>query len=108
MLIASSDDMPWKPHPIPGIATKTLHVDRDAGFATRLYRIDAGASVPAHFHAGPEELLILSGDLTVHGHEMGPGDYCRADSDTVHHAAKSVSGAVLLVRASIHDRIIIE
>lgn len=106
VLIASPDAMPWKPHPIPGLETKILHLDRITGVATALYRLAPGASVPAHRHAGLEEVLILSGDLEVHGHRMSAGDYCRAESESVHHATKTEQGAVFLVRGSIHNEML--
>lgn len=103
VLIASTEEMPWKPHRYPGIEIKTLFVDSDAGMATRLYRMSPGSVFPPHRHGGVEELFILSGEVQVHGQRMGPGDYCRAEFDTIHRATKSAQGAVVLVRTSIHN-----
>jgi hypothetical protein len=46
--------------------------------------MDAGAHYPSHRHSEIEELFVLSGDLHVEGQIMGSGDYCRADSATIH------------------------
>ena len=60
---------------------------------------------PSHRHAGVEEILLLEGDLHVHGVVMRAGDYCRAEPDSMHEVTFSESGCMLLLRTSQHDEI---
>lgn len=106
LLIARSGEIPWRPHELPGLAYKRLSLDRDSGMATTLLRLDPGAVYPSHRHEAAEHLLVLSGDLEVHGQRMGPGDYCRAEPGSVHEVGRSIAGGVVLVHASIHDKLL--
>ncbi len=104
LLIASSEQMPWRKHQLPGVWTKTLFVDRQRGYHTSLVRLDPGSSYPAHRHAETEELFVLEGDFVFHGQRLGPGDYCRAEAGTLHQNSRSESGGTFLVMASLHDK----
>lgn len=102
--ILHSEAIPWQPHSVPGIAFKLLHGSREDGRLTSLVRMDAGATYPAHAHTLDEELVVLSGEVDIHGRRMGPGDYCRAEPGSRHGIGRAASEAVLLIRNSVHDR----
>jgi anti-sigma factor ChrR (cupin superfamily) len=104
LLIARSAEMPWE-QVAPGISRKILSVDSDRSYSTCLIRAEAGARYPRHRHVDVEELLVLEGDLHVHGVVMRAGDYCRAEPDTIHEETFTESGCVLLQIASQLDQI---
>ena len=103
LLIARSADMRWKPV-APGISCKILFADQERMYTTCLIRAEAGARYPRHRHAGVEELLVLEGDLHVHGVVMRAGDYCRADPGSFHEETFTEGGCVLLQMASQLDQ----
>ncbi len=107
LLISRAADMEWSPHPVPGMATKLLHLDQETQIHTSIVRMDPGSTYPGHVHAVAEELLVLQGDALVHGQLMRPGDYCRADPDSTHQPTTTENGVVLLVRASLQDKMIL-
>ena len=104
LLISRSEDMPWQ-DVAPGISRKLLFVDSERHYNTSLIRVRAGARYPSHRHADVEEILVLEGDLHLHGVVMRPGDYCRAEPESVHQETFSESGCVLLQLTSQHDQI---
>lgn len=103
--IESASRMDWKPGPLPGMEIKVLDIDREHGYSTQLVKFETGACYPGHKHAGIEELLILEGEIEVHGVPMGPGDYCRAEPGTTHKPATIGEPVLALVRTSIHDEV---
>lgn len=100
--VLRSSHAAWKPIG-EGVASRVLTIDEKTGFKTHMIRIDPGSFVPEHRHGGAEDVLVLSGDLEVHGQRMGPGDYCFAESGSTHKKTFSRKGAMLLVRTSIHN-----
>ncbi len=103
LLIARSADMPWE-QVAPGISRKILSVDSIRSYSTCLIRAEAGARYPRHRHADVEELLVLEGDLHVHGVIMHAGDYCRAEPDSIHEETYTEGGCILLQVASQLDQ----
>jgi anti-sigma factor ChrR (cupin superfamily) len=103
LLIARSADMPWE-QVAPGISRKILSVDPGRSYSTCLIRAEAGARYPSHRHADVEELLVLEGDLHVHGVVMRTGDYCRAEPDSIHEETFTEFGCLLLQVASQLDQ----
>ena len=104
LLISRSEYMPWQ-DVAPGISRKLLFVDSDRHYNTSLIRLQAGTRYPSHRHADVEEILVLEGDLHLHGVVMHPGDYCRAEPESIHQETFSESGCVLLQLTSQHDQI---
>jgi anti-sigma factor ChrR (cupin superfamily) len=104
LLISRSQYMPWQ-DVAPGISRKLLFVDSDRHYNTSLIRLQAGTRYPSHRHADVEEILVLEGDLHLHGVVMHPGDYCRAEPESIHQETFSESGCVLLQLTSQHDQI---
>ena len=99
ILIARSAEVAWRPMG-EGIAFKLLHRDKARRYSTSLIRMDAGTRLPRHKHGGVEELYILSGDLSIAGEVARAGDYCRAETGTVHDETFSESGCLFLLMAS--------
>jgi len=106
LLIARSIELDWQPLS-PGIDYKTLHADADKHYNTMLVRFGPGAHYSAHRHSQVEHLFLLSGDLHVAGVVMRPGDYCRAEAETLHGETFSEAGCVALVMASPDDELVV-
>jgi anti-sigma factor ChrR (cupin superfamily) len=104
LLISRSVDMSWE-QVAPGFSRKTLFVDHERNYSTCLLRVDAGRRYPSHRHADVEEILVLEGDLNIHGVVMRPGDYCRAEPDSIHEETFTESGCLLLQLTSQLDQI---
>jgi quercetin dioxygenase-like cupin family protein len=99
LLISRSKEMAWQTMS-PGIVYKPLYEDARRKYTTALVRMDPGTRYPSHRHSEIEELFLLSGDLNVEGQQMQTGDYCRADSGTVHGETFTDSGCVFLLLAA--------
>jgi anti-sigma factor ChrR (cupin superfamily) len=59
--------------------------------------VGAGATYPAHDHAGYEELYVLSGDLETEGRLLGPGDFLHAEPGSHHNPLHSPHGCTALL-----------
>ena len=105
LFIGRTESMNWRPGSIPGCWSKLLFVKEQLHVATSLVRMDAGTHFPAHRHQGPEEVFLLDGDLVVEGKKMKPGDYCRAETGTIHSESYTESGCLFLLIASQLDEI---
>ena len=105
LLIARSEELPWQPI-ASGVFLKRLFEDRARKNDTSLVRMEAGAHYPSHHHTAIEELFLLSGDLHVEDQVMRAGDYCRADSGTIHGETFTDAGCLFLLMASPENRII--
>ncbi len=106
LFIARSERIEWQAAGLPGCQRKMLFADEKQKSLTSVVQMQAGTHFPAHRHAGPEELYLLSGDLVVEGQTLKPGDYCRAETSTVHAESYTNSGCVFILKASQHDEII--
>ena len=47
----------------------------------------------------------MEGDLVVEGQKMKPGDYCRAETGTIHSESYTESGCLFFLKASQLDEI---
>lgn len=83
-----------------GVLIKRLFVDSASGLATSLVKMRPGTSLPRHRHRGVEQFFVIEGDCRVHGEELGPGDYHRAETGSVHESTYTVNGTMLLLIAS--------
>ncbi len=82
----------WIPTKVPGFRIQPLSDGAGQGYRMMILELDSGAVLPAHDHAGCEELLILSGDLVTEGRTMVAGDFIHFDAGTHHHALMSPGG----------------
>jgi len=81
----------------PGLTLKTLFFDQTQGRMTALARMDAGCQYAMHRHDKPEELYVLEGTCYCGGQLLHPGDYHRAETDTIHHETSTTDGCLMLV-----------
>jgi anti-sigma factor ChrR (cupin superfamily) len=87
----------WEDTPLPGVRQRVLHRDPQRRQVTLLLRMAAGATIPAHSHDGPEESLILEGDLRVGNQVLGEGDYQFAPAGSFHQPLHSENGCLALL-----------
>lgn len=84
---------------LPGISIKRLRNDRDQRSETNLWRLDAGAVIPAHDHQDDEECLVLQGSIIQDDIEYHAGDYLHASAGSRHVPLRTPNGALLLIRS---------
>ncbi len=66
---------------------------------TCLKRLEPGAVYPSHPHDGPEECLVLDGEIIVGDVRMRKGDYQRAEPNSQHIEQRSETGALIYLSA---------
>ncbi|MFH1517527.1 MAG: cupin domain-containing protein, partial [Pseudomonadota bacterium] len=71
----------WKA-PVPGIRRMALEID--SPMHVELYRIEPGAAVPRHSHAGIELTLVIAGGFSDALGSYGPGDLVVNGPDDTH------------------------
>lgn len=84
---------------LPGVRIKTLHVDREHGTQTSLWRLDAGARIPPHPHTKDEECLVLEGAITHDGVLYRQGDFLFTRPGLRHKDFVAPEGALLMIRS---------
>lgn len=87
----------------PGVRFKTLSVDDARDVVMLLVEMQPGSRIPDHPHdTSADEGVVITGDVDMDGHLMGPGDYYYAGVGTNHVNITSPSGctALLSLRAS--------
>ena len=89
------DDLDWNPWVMEGVDYKLVSVDeRTNGFSIFL-RVAPGTIAPVHRHMGAIELLMLEGDLTYDGVDIGrAGDYMYEPCGDVHRP-RTTNGCIL-------------
>ncbi|MCG3126651.1 MAG: hypothetical protein CHACPFDD_01502 [Phycisphaerae bacterium] len=106
MLIRRAAEAAWEPVGIEGIAIRRLFVDRQRDQMTMLVRMAPGTAYPRHVHHGPEECLVLEGDLRVGDTVLRAGDYQRAAPDSQHGVQSTEGGCLLMIVSSLSDELI--
>jgi anti-sigma factor ChrR (cupin superfamily) len=106
--IARTEEMEWQAGDVAGIWAKRLFADNRRRCVTSLVRMEPGTHYASHRHHGPEVLYFLSGDLIVDGQKMRSGDYCRAETGTIHSASYTESGCLFVLTASQLDKVLAE
>ncbi|MFN0119399.1 MAG: cupin domain-containing protein [Blastocatellia bacterium] len=86
----------WVPHS-EGIEAKVLFTDAARGSISTLIRMQPGAAIERHRHAGVEECLVLEGDFHIGEQEYGPGDYQCALPGSLHERVFTNHGAMALI-----------
>jgi anti-sigma factor ChrR (cupin superfamily) len=99
-------DTGWKPLPVPGAFIKLLSLQADRGYAVLLGKLEPGVRYPAHSNVGPEDFYVLTGDLHVGEHVLGPGDFHHADAGSLHGENYSVAGCTLLAVLTTDDPLV--
>lgn len=89
-------------HAGDGVEISQLWLDPERQRHSLLIRMQAGARLPAHRHAGPEECLVVRGDVEDGQVQLREGDYVRFEAGT-QHAVTTRGGCMLFVTASLRD-----
>ena len=87
----------------PGVEMKDLYVDHVSHTRSFLLRMQPGASMPEHDHAGDEECVMLEGEASLGGIALRAGDYHVAPKGALHGVLSTQTGAMLYVRAALAD-----
>lgn len=85
---------------MPGVEVRILHHNASTGHVTSLWRLAAGATLPAHDHQAEEECLIIDGDIRHQGHCYRAGDYMIGSRGSHHGEISSRDGGTMLLRGS--------
>jgi anti-sigma factor ChrR (cupin superfamily) len=104
LLVLFASQMKWQGAE-DAIQTKELFADSTTHYSTFLLRAAPGTRFPGHRHVGTEEVYVLDGDFHVGDMALAPGDYCRAESGTIHQNLFTEHGCTLLVHASQLDEV---
>ena len=98
--------MQWQPAGLEGVWVKTLFDDTARKYRTTLVRLESGAHYPSHKHAEVEEAYVLEGDLHFDAGTLFAGDYCRAESGSIHSSSYTENGCTLLITTSTADELL--
>jgi len=98
---AFADDGAFVPTPFPGVTMRIVHLDQTRRQFSAFLKLAPGAQFPTHHHDGPEECVVLQGELIVGRVRMRAGDYQRSDADSEHDVQRSETGAMAFVTAPL-------
>lgn len=87
----------------PALEVKLLTYDTRGGTKSFLVRAQAGASMPAHYHHGYEECLVLEGEIIIGDMVLRAGDFHGAQIHTQHPVIRTDLGALVYVRSTLND-----
>lgn len=105
IFVTRPEELHWK-RVAPGIDFKLLYRDAARSYNTCLVRMAPGSRYPSHRHTEVEELFLLTGDLHLGEDVMYAGDYCRAESDSIHGEIFTNGGCTYLVMSSSKDEFV--
>ncbi len=89
-----------------GISCKLLATDTEKNCVSMRVRLAPGTDYPPPRHAGVEELHLLHGELTIGDKKLYPGDYNRAEPDSVDHRVRTETGCTCVLVTSTKDVIL--
>jgi anti-sigma factor ChrR (cupin superfamily) len=92
--IISISDLPWQERQ-PGVRAKSLWADPATKRQAVLSRIEAGAKLPLHRHAGDELLFVVEGSLSDDFGTVTAGNMGYRPNDCVH-TVSTANGATVL------------
>ncbi|HET6323494.1 MAG TPA: cupin domain-containing protein [Planctomycetaceae bacterium] len=94
-------DLSWTDLGMPGVSMKVLHKEAATGFMVVLTRMEAGATIPAHWHSAADETVyVVAGDFVEDGVSYPPGCYFSGKAGTLHGPHSTVAGCVVLTHFS--------
>jgi quercetin dioxygenase-like cupin family protein len=97
----NESEVSWTPLEMAGVSMKVLHKDEATGAMAVLTRMDARATIPAHFHTKADETVyVLTGDFVEDGVSHGPGSYFVGKAGIPHGPHKTVGGCTVLTHFS--------
>ena len=95
------EDGEFAPTPYPGVWARMLHVDTARSQFSVILKMDPGSVYPSHAHDGPEECVVLDGEISVGNVRMRRGDYQRAEPGSDHIEQRTETGALLFITAPL-------
>lgn len=102
IFIRHNNEADWQDHRIPGVRFRHLYVDHERQTQTMLMRLAPGAKFPSHPHRGPEECLVLEGDLRIDDEILLPGDFQRGEPGSRHMTQWTELGCLVLITAPLN------
>lgn len=87
----------WYPTGVRGVRFRHLHASRCENRRTIILQMDPGTELPEHGHTGTEEVTMLSGDLSIAGTVLGPGDYIRISPGAEHGVPRTTGGCICII-----------
>lgn len=95
MLLNKANQRSWAPTDYPGIE-RSLFRTNDTGGRSSVVRLAQGARFPRHAHHGTEEVLVLSGTVTLDGVALTSGDYLFTEPGEEHDVV-AITDALIFV-----------
>jgi quercetin dioxygenase-like cupin family protein len=95
MLVKKAAGREWNPTDYPGI-DRSLFRNNEAGGRSSVVRLKKGSRFPQHAHHGTEEVVVLSGHVTIGGLSLDEGDYLFTTPGEEHDVV-AVTDAVIFV-----------
>lgn len=95
MLLNKSTQREWKATDYPGIE-RSLFRNNETGGRSSVVRLRKGSRFPEHAHHGTEEVVVLSGSVTIGIAQMHEGDYLFTTPGEQHDVV-AVTDAVIFV-----------
>ncbi|MGJ8628904.1 MAG: cupin domain-containing protein [Sulfitobacter sp.] len=97
-VIVNSDQVAWKPSPMPGVDRRMLdRIGGEVARATSIVRYAPGSSFSAHTHTGGEEFIVLDGVFQDEHGDFPAGTYVR-NPPTTSHTPGSAPGCIIFVK----------
>ena len=96
-------EMEWQPMKVKGAYVKLLSLNPERGYGVALGKLDPGTSYPSHVHHGPEDVLVLTGDLWIGDTHLLAGDFHHAEAGSRHDVNHSDEGCTILIVLTKED-----
>lgn len=87
----------WYPTLVRGVQFRSLYASRRGNRRAILLRMSPGTELPEHGHTGTEEIIMLSGDLTLAETTLGPHDHITIAADADHGVPRTTDGCLCVV-----------
>ncbi|MER2507625.1 MAG: 2,4'-dihydroxyacetophenone dioxygenase family protein [Amaricoccus sp.] len=89
------DSIDWKPWVMEGVEYKLVSVNTRSNGFTIYLKVAPNTIAPVHHHLGSIELLVLEGDITYDGKDIGrPGSYMFEPAGDIHQP-RTTKGCIL-------------
>lgn len=90
-LSASASESAWTPTVYRGVRVCEMS-SASPDFSIVMIALDPGAVYPAHPHKGAEDIYLISGDASMDGTRLHPGDFMHWEPGSDHHEMISNGG----------------
>lgn len=90
------DEVEWQ-QLWPGVQQYVVPLSEAAEGDLRLFKLDAGRSLPEHGHSGEELTIVLMGQCHDGARVMGVGDFSDLDDSDRHSVTADEPGCVILI-----------